>query len=146
MTRIENYSSWAFRIRNVFLIDGLFDYCTVAPSPNMIERERKGRQVALSTINGSVKGDVVLKLVKRYFEPFECWFSLKSRYESDSTTRQMSLIDKFFSIRKNGTMDAYLADMKEAVDQMEEVEVGLPEKVIVYHTLKNLPSEYDTFK
>ena len=43
-------------------------------------------------------------------------------------------------------MDAYLADMKEATDQMEEVEVGLPEKVIVYHTLKNLPSEYHTFK
>ena len=58
----------------------------------------------------------------------------------------MSLIDRFFSIRKNGTMDAYLVDMKEAVDQMEEVEVGLPKKVIVYHTLKNLPSEYDTFK
>ena len=50
----------------------------------------------------------------------------------------MSLIDKFFSIRKNGSMDAYLVDMKEAVDQMEEVDVGLPEKVIVYHTLKNL--------
>ena len=58
----------------------------------------------------------------------------------------MSLIDRFVSIRKNGTMDAYLVDMKEVANQMEEVEVGLPEKVIVYHTLKNLPSEYDTFK
>ena len=29
---------------------------------------------------------------------------------------------------------------------MEEVEVGLPEKVIIYHTLKNLPSEYDMLK
>ena len=29
---------------------------------------------------------------------------------------------------------------------MEEVEVGLPKKLIIYHTLKNLPSEYDTFK
>ena len=55
----------------------------------------------------------------------------------------MSLIDKFFSIRKTGSMDA---NMKEAVDQMEEVEVELPEKVVVYHMLKNLPSEYDTFK
>ena len=43
-------------------------------------------------------------------------------------------------------MDAYLADMKEVVDQMEEVEVGLLEKVIVYHTLKNLSSEYDMLK
>ena len=57
----------------------------------------------------------------------------------------IAFIDKFFNIRKNGTMDAYLTDMKEAADQMEEVEVGLLEKVIVYHTLKNLPSDYDTF-
>ena len=108
--------------------------------------ERKGRQAALSAINGSIKGDVAFKLFKRYSDPFHCWSSLKSKYESDSTTRQMSLIDKFFSIRKNGSMDAYLADMKEAANQMEEVEVGLPEKVIIYYTLKNLPSGYDMLK
>ena len=50
-------------MRNVLLRDGLFDYYTVAPSPNMTECERNGRQVALSTINGSVKGDVALKLL-----------------------------------------------------------------------------------
>ena len=122
-------------MRNVFLKDGLFDYCTIASNQDMTDRERKGRQVALSAINGSVKDDVALKLLKCYTYPYECWSSLKSRYESDSIARQMSLIDKFFSIRKNGSMDAYLLDMKEAIDQMEEVEVGLPEKVIVYHTL-----------
>jgi hypothetical protein len=58
----------------------------------------------------------------------------------------MLLIDKFFTIQKTGSMDEYLADVKEAADQMEEVDVGLPEKVIVYHTLKNLPKEYDMIK
>ena len=48
----------------------------------------------------------------------------------------MSLIDKFFSIRKNGNMNANLVDMKEVANQMEEVEVGLPKKVIVYHSKK----------
>ena len=43
-------------------------------------------------------------------------------------------------------MDAYFVNIKGATDQMEEVEVGLPEKVVVYHTLKNLPNKYDTFK
>ena len=76
----------------------------------------KRRQVALSTINGSVKGDVALKLLKCYSEPFECWSSLKSRYESDSTATHMSLIVWFFSIRKNETIDTYLADMKEVAD------------------------------
>ena len=133
-------------MRNVLLRDGLFDYCTVAPSQNMTNREKKGRQVALSAINGSVKGDIALKLLKCYSKPYECRSSPKSRYESDSIARQVSLIDKIFSIRKNENMDAYLANMKEATDHMEEVKVGLPEKVIVYHILKNLPSEYNTFK
>ena len=146
LTRIENYSSWAFRIKNVLMRDGLFEYYSVPPTPFMDNVERKGRQTALSAINGSIKGDVVLKLLKRYSDLFDCWSFLKSRYESDSTTRQMSLIDKFFSIRKNGSMDAYLADMTEVADQMEEVEVGLPKKVIVYHTLINLPSDYDMLK
>ena len=43
-------------------------------------------------------------------------------------------------------MDAYLADIKEAIDQMEEVDVGLLGEVIVYHTLKNLPSKFDMIK
>ena len=95
-------------MKNVLMRDGLFDYCTVAPSHIMNNVERKRRQATLSAINSSVKGDVALKLLKRYSDPFDYWSLVKSRYESDSTTRQMSLIDKFFSIRKNGSMDAYL--------------------------------------
>jgi hypothetical protein len=70
----------------------------------------------MSAINSSVKGGVALKLSNRYSEPFECWTSLKSRYESDCTERQMLLIDKFFTIRKTASMDKYLADMREAAN------------------------------
>ena len=56
--------------------------------------------MALSAINSSIKGDVALELLKRYSEPFECWSSLKSRYESDSNATQMSLIDKFLVLEK----------------------------------------------
>jgi hypothetical protein len=62
------------------------------------DNEKKGRQLALSDINGSVKGNEAIKLLKRYTDPHECWTSLKTRYESDSTSRQVLLIDKFFSI------------------------------------------------
>ena len=54
--------------------------------------------------------------------------------------------DKFFKIHKTANMDEYLADMREAIDQLEEVDVGLPEKVIVCYTLKNLSREFDTIK
>jgi hypothetical protein len=143
---LENYGSWAFRMKNILQRDGLYDFCINTHNNPMPDPERKWRHVAMSAINNSVKGGVALKLLKRYSEPFECWTSLKSRYESDSTARQMLLIDKFFTIRKIGSMDEYLVDIKEAADQMEEVNVGLSEKVIVHHTLKNLPRDYNTIK
>jgi hypothetical protein len=36
--------------------------------------------------------------------------------------------------------------IKEAADQMEEVEVGMLEKVMGYHMLKNLLNEFDNIK
>ena len=65
----------------------MYEYCITAPSHVMINNEKKGRQLALSAINGSVKGNVAIKLLKRYTDPNEYWTSLKTRYESDSTSR-----------------------------------------------------------
>ena len=143
---LENYGAWSFRMKNVLQRDGLYEYCINTPSQVMMENEKKGRQLALSAINASVKGNVAIKLLKRYTEPHECWTSLKTCYESDSTSRQVLLIDKFFSIRKLHSMDEYLADMKEAADSLEELDVPLPEKILVAYTLKNLPPEYDMVK
>jgi hypothetical protein len=146
LTGIEKYGNWAFRIKNVLLRDGLYDYCVTALNNPIPDLERKGRQAALSAINNSVKGGIALKLLKRYNDPHECWMSLKGRYKSDSLARQTLLMDKFFSIRKLGSMDEYLTDMKEAVDLLEEVELPLPERILVFYTLKNLPKEYDVIK
>ena len=143
---LENYSAWAFRMKNVLQRNGLYEYCITVLSQVMAANEKKGRQLALSTINGSVKGTVAIKLLKRYTDPNECWTSLKTKYESDSTSRQVLFIDKFFSIRKLNSMDEYLADMKEAADSLEELDVPLPEKILVAYILKNLPPEYDMVK
>ena len=43
-------------------------------------------------------------------------------------------------------MDAYLKEVKEIVNLLEEVDVNIPEDIIVYYTLKNLPKEYEIFK
>lgn len=43
-------------------------------------------------------------------------------------------------------MVAYLTDVKEAADYIEEVDVGLSKNLILYWKLKNLPSNYDTIK
>ena len=56
------------------------------------------------------------------------------------------MTDKFFSIRKLNNMDEYLADMKEAADSPNELDVPLPKKILVVYMLKNLPLEYDMVK
>jgi hypothetical protein len=43
-------------------------------------------------------------------------------------------------------MDDYLTDMKEAADMLEELGILLPEPIVVYYTVDNLPKEYNIQK
>ena len=77
---------------------------------------------------------------------FYCWMSLKARYESNSQPYKVSLMNKFFSIRKDSSIDEYLMDMKEVTDMLEEVGLRLPESIVCYYTVINLPKEYEVIK
>lgn len=143
----SNFGVWAYRMKNLLQKDGRFHYCLTPPSAIMGEEERTARQQVLSIINSNAKNSA-LKLLRRYHDPHECWTGLKTRYESDSGPRRVMLIDKFFSLRKTEsiTMDAHLTEVKEVANLLEEVDVNIPEDIIVYYTLKNLPKEYEIFK
>jgi hypothetical protein len=56
-------------MKNFLQRDGLYKYCIIAPSQAMTVNERNGRQLALSAINGSIKRNVAIKLLKRYTDP-----------------------------------------------------------------------------
>ncbi len=43
-------------------------------------------------------------------------------------------------------MDAYLIEVKNVANKMEEVKVGLPKDIMVYYIIKNLQKEYDVFR
>jgi hypothetical protein len=129
------------------IANGRFHYCLTPPSKIMDEEERMARQQVMSVINNNAKNSA-LKLLRRYSDPHECWMGLKTRYESDSGPRRVMLIEKFFSLRKTESIsiDAHLTEVKEITNLLEEVEVKIPEDIIVYYTLKNLPKEYEIFK
>ena len=78
----------------------------------------------------------------------QCWTGLKTRYESDRGPRRVMLMEKFFALRKTESvsMDDHLIEVKEVANLLEEVGVNIPEDIIVYYTLKNLPKEYEIFK
>ena len=141
------YGIWAHRMKNMLIKDGKFHYCLNAKSKVMSEEEKTARQHVLSILNCNAKNNA-LRLLRRYDDPHECWTGLKTRYESDSGPRRVMLIEKFFSLRKTETvsMDTHLAMIKETANLLEEVGVVIPEDIIVYYTLKNLPKEYEIFK
>lgn len=142
-----NFGVWAYRMKNLLQKDGRFHYCITPPSKTMGEEEKMARQQVLSIINSNAKNNA-LKLLRRYSDPYECWTCLKTRYESDSGPRRVMLIEKFFALRKTEfvSMDVHLTEVKEIANLLEEVDVIIPEDIIVYYTLKNLPKEYEIFK
>lgn len=142
-----NYGVWSFRIKHELQKDGLFFYCTTPPSSPMgtVEISERSRCMSVFMKNARMSG---LKLLKRYNDPYELWTALKHRYESDQGPRRAQLIDRFFRLRKleSITMDEHLTEVKNISDMLEEVNCGLPEDIVVYYTLQNLPSQYDVFK
>ena len=142
-----NFGVWSYRMKNMLQKEGRFHVCLTPPSKIMGEEEKTQRQQVMNIINSNAKNNA-LKLLRRYNDPYECWTGLKTRYESDSGPRRVMLIEKFFSLRKTESvsMDAHLTEVKEIANLLEEVEVNIPEDIIVYYTLKNLPKEYDIFK
>ena len=142
-----NFGMWAYRMKSLLQKDRRFHYCTTPPRKDMSEEERLARQQVMSVISSNVKNSA-LKLLRRYDDPYECWTGLKSRYESDSGPRRVMLLEKFFALRKTDSvsMDAHLTEVREVANLLEEVEVNIPEDVIVFYTLKNLPKEYEIFK
>lgn len=142
-----NFGVWSYRMKSLLQKDDRFHYCFTPPSQVMGEEERMARQQVMSIINNNVKNSA-LKLLRRYSDPYECWTGLKARYESDSGPQRVMLLEKFFAMRKTESisMDTYLTEVREVANLLEEVEVILPEEVIVFYTLKNLPKDYEIFK
>ena len=143
----SNFGTWAYKMKNLLQKDGRFRYCITPPPKIMSQEEKMARQQVMSIINGNAKNNA-LKLLRRYHDPYECWTGLKARYESDSGPRRVILIEKFFALRKTESisMDVHLTEVKEVANLLEEVDVNIPEDIIVYYTLKHLPKEYEIFK
>ena len=71
---------------------------------------------------------------------------MKDCYGFDNHSYNMPLINKFFNIRKNNSMDEYLMDIMEAANLLKEVELPLLESIVCYYIKNNLPKEYEVIK
>ena len=147
LTSMDNYGLWAYKMKNILKRDGLFTWCSQAPSIFATTMEDKGREFALSSLISNAKGNV-LRLIYRCADPHQLWQYLKERYEVDKNPKKVHLIEKLFSTKKMGSMNMneYLIEMKETANFLEDANVPLLEDVVVWYILKNLPKEHDILK
>ena len=144
---MDNYGLWAYKMKNLLKRDSLFTWCLEEPSIFPTAAEERGKELALNALAGNAKGNA-LRLMGRFADPYQLWQHLKERYKAHNNPRKVHLTEKFFSIRKTGSMrmDEYLTEMKETTDLLEDVGVPVREDVVVWYTLKNLPKEYNILK
>jgi hypothetical protein len=88
--------------------------------------------------------DSLVTTVGRFQNPYICWEYLRKKYAPKSGSRRLMLLRKLVSSRKKETttVEQYLKDCKETIDQLEAMEVGIPEDLIVLLILNSLPREY----
>jgi hypothetical protein len=136
-----NYSIWSFRMKNILQREGLWRFVTTPPLWNMSIDEREIRSSTLNTLNLSLK-DNVTKLVKRLEDPHITWQYLQNRYDKHDPQRKMTLLQRLLKIKKEDTvtMDDYLKDVRDIVDQLEDMGISLPEEITVLLILHSLPS------
>ena len=128
-------------MKNMLQKDGRFHYSLTPPSKPMSEEERMAHQQVMSIINNNTKKNA-LKLLQRYRNPHECWIGLKAIYEFEM------LIEILFALRKKKSisMNTHLTKVCGVANLLEEVDVNIPENIIIYCTLKNFPKECEIFK
>jgi len=112
----------------------------------MFAEEAEGRELAMAAIEESVR-DSVIPIIRRFRDPCECWHHLKDRYESHSGSRRLMLLRKLVYSKKPETtsMEQYLKDVKDTVDQLDEIKVPIQEDLVGLLLLHSLPREYKEF-
>lgn len=65
----------------------------------MNQQGKVARSRVMSNFINNAKNSKI-KILKRYNEPYACWFYLKHQYESHSDPCKAYLVDKFFALKK----------------------------------------------
>lgn len=115
----------------------IFDNTSIA---NNNEHQKARKNATMATINNNAK-NVALRLLKRFFEPYNCWTKIKNRHEAPSGPRIVALMNSFVhkSQQDNVSMDAYLSEVKEVVASLDEADIEIPKPLVVYMTIHNSP-------
>lgn len=139
-----NFGVWAYKMKNLLKRTDASTTASHRQARSWAKKRRwhDNRSWAPSTTTRRR----ALSSFRRYHDPYECWTGLKTRYESDSGPWRVMLIEKFLWKTESISMDAHLTEVREVANLLEEVEVDIPEDIIMYYTLRNLPKEYEIFK
>ena len=141
-----NYGSWNFILENILRREDMWRFSKFRMTADASEEECRMRQRALSIINLSIHHSLH-QYVRMFRDPYDVWNALKARYASSSSSRKIMLLQKLLSLKMSETqkMDEFFLKTRSLVDQLGEIALALPEKLISIIVLNALPKLYKGF-
>jgi len=143
----SNYPVWSYRMQCVLERHQIWQYCVNPPSRlDVTVAKTEGRFLAHQAIAESVKDSEIL-VIRRFTDPYECWQHLCNRYMLQSGATRLMLLRRYLACKKEETtsMERFLRDVKSNIDELESMNVALPEELTVLLLLGSLPKEYQVF-
>ncbi|KAI4373768.1 hypothetical protein MLD38_011851 [Melastoma candidum] len=152
----NNYPVWKGQVLAAITASGLEDFIfgfSVPPPKflNVGETEpnpeykiwQRSDKVVMSLLFSSLSSEILSQVVC-CLTSHEVWETLRTRYESPSTTRVINLRNQMQQLKKEGrTMQVYLNMLKSLANQLAAVGEPVSQRDYIWYMLEGLPAEFD---
>ncbi|XP_073821289.1 uncharacterized protein [Musca autumnalis] len=146
----SNYGGWWIHMKSLLIHSDLWGYvCGEIVKPEdgvgQIEWNRKD-QKALSSIFLCMKSDQ-LSLVKNCVTSREAWVKLEEKFQPRGPSTKVLLFRRILSTKMNvgQTMNEHLKIFNETTNKLHEIDVNIPDEILVIILLSSLPEDYESF-
>uniref|UniRef100_A0A0K8UDK8 Retrovirus-related Pol polyprotein from transposon TNT 1-94 n=1 Tax=Bactrocera latifrons TaxID=174628 RepID=A0A0K8UDK8_BACLA len=144
----HNYDSWCTQMKSILIHTELWKIVSgkfvrnIAVADKWDELDEK----ALATITLGVKTSQLMH-IRKCKSSLEAWKALETLYKATGPVRKVSLYRKLINMKmeENDDILKYLNDFSNVADKLAEMDIALPDEVLVIMLLSNLPKSFDNF-
>lgn len=140
----ENYRPWSFKMMMLLNREECGDVITEEKPQNPNEEWKKKAQKALQIISMSVEDNQIVYF-KTCKDGREAWNVLKDIHQKDDSAAQIRIMKKLFKVNLEvgGSMRDHFNKIVDMIDQLQEMDVKMPNTLIVGIILASLNEEYE---
>lgn len=148
----NNYPTWSIQMKSILVHSELWSVTCgreVKPedpaSPASVAYEMKNEK-ALASILLCVKPNQINQ-IKSCKSASEAWRKLREVHQPKGPARKIMLFKKllYISMQEGSSMNGHINEFSYIIDQLSEIDVLIPEEMLVILLLSSLPKSYEGF-